>query len=100
MQLFPLGDDQPPLDPSVSGYPVLLAALQGGRGMGMAWVTNDTGPIALPPEPEPYSHAGPRHRRPTLLSRGGQVVAGRLTALTRVEPSRQPRHPGTSLGSR
>jgi hypothetical protein len=48
--------------------------------MGLAWITDDAGrPVA--DEPDRDWAPGPRHRRPTLLARGGQVVAGRLTAL-------------------
>jgi hypothetical protein len=50
--------------------------------MGFAWVSDDTGPIVLPAFGLPW-HAGPRHRRPTLLARGGHAVADRITALAR-----------------
>jgi hypothetical protein len=54
-----------------------------GAVMGVAWAP-DTGSAvvpALPPAPRPAVR--PRHRRPTLLSRGSQAVTDRLTALAR-----------------
>jgi hypothetical protein len=53
--------------------------------MGLAWITDDAGrPVA--DEPDRDWPAGPRHRRPTLLARSGQLVAGRLTALAGAAP--------------
>lgn len=40
--------------------------------------------------------AGARHRRPTLLTRSGQAVAHRITALASTDPPRAP-HPSASL---
>jgi hypothetical protein len=56
--------------------------------MGLAWVCDDTGEIGAvaPPEPGGDWMTGPRHRRPTLLARGGQAVACRITALARTTP--------------
>jgi hypothetical protein len=56
-----------------------------GAEMGLAWVPEDTSRPVLPGvrrDPTP----GPRHRRPTLLVRGGHAVADLLTALARTDP--------------
>jgi hypothetical protein len=67
--------------------------------MGVAWVADDAG-RAVVPEPgwtetlSPVAGSGPRHRRPTLLSRGGQAVACRITSLARTDPGiGHPGHP-------
>jgi hypothetical protein len=89
--------------------------------MGLAWTADDVGDSVLPerdraerdrparPRPgqprfagrhtgRPWMGsawtAGPRHRRPTLLARGGQAVAGRITALAGTDPA-----PGSPEGS-
>jgi hypothetical protein len=52
--------------------------------MGLAWVPDDSGRAAAPASRRDWT-GGPRHRRPTLLARSGQAVAGRLTALARTD---------------
>jgi hypothetical protein len=64
--------------------------------MGLAWVPDDTG-RAIRPAARRDLTGGPRHRRPHLLVRSGQAVAGRITALARSEPDSTPApsaHPG------
>ncbi len=66
--------------------------------MGLAWVPDDTGRAVAPasvstvsaPMPAREWTGGPRHRRPTLLVRGGQAVACRITALARTDPDTAP----------
>lgn len=53
--------------------------------MGLAWVPDDTGRAVLPAARRDLT-VGPRHRRPPLLVRSGQAMAGRITALARSEP--------------
>jgi len=54
--------------------------------MGLAWVPDDTGRATMPVARRDLT-GGPRHRRPPLLVRSGQAVAGRITALARTEPN-------------
>lgn len=63
--------------------------------MGLAWVPDDAGRAVMPAARRDLT--GPRHRRPPLLVRSGQAVAGRLTALARNEPDRAP-SPSAHLG--
>ena len=69
--------------------------------MGLAWVPDDTGRAVVPASGSAVSAVsarasarewtgGPRHRRPTLLARGGQAVACRITALARTDPGTAP----------
>jgi hypothetical protein len=53
--------------------------------MGLAWKPEDAGHVVAD-VPDREWAAGPRHRRPTLLARSGQVVAGRFTALAGTDP--------------
>ena len=58
--------------------------------MGIAWVSDYAG-SGVPSGPgRPWASQeylpGPRHRRPTLLARGGQAVVGRITALAGSHP--------------
>jgi hypothetical protein len=48
--------------------------------MGLAWSVDDAG-RSVPGAPSQDWPARRRHRRPTLLARGGHAVAGRITAL-------------------
>jgi len=62
--------------------------------MGLAWVSDDAN-FDAPSEPAPLRAApesgpGPRHRRPTLLARGGQAMVGRITALAGTHPAAGP----------
>jgi hypothetical protein len=66
--------------------------------MGLAWVPDDTGPAIMPAVRRgPALAGGPRHRRPPLLVRSGQAVAGRITALARNDPDPSP-SPSAHLG--
>ena len=64
--------------------------------MGLAWVPDDTGRAVVPASHSVRARrratwtGGPRHRRPTLLVRGGQAVACRITALARSDPDYHP----------
>lgn len=51
--------------------------------MGLAWIADDSDRAALPAAGQFWAAPGPRHRRPTLLVRGGQAVAFRISAITR-----------------
>jgi hypothetical protein len=67
--------------------------------MGVAWAP-DTGPAVVPSLPlAPRPAARPRHRRPTLLSRGSQAVTDRLTALAR-PPGGAAAGAGTTMAAR
>jgi hypothetical protein len=57
--------------------------------MGLAWVPDDTGRAVAPASGREWN-SGPRHRRPTLLARSGQAVAGRITALARTDTDTAP----------
>ena len=65
----------------------------GFRRMGLAWVPDDTGGAFGTVSRREWT-SGPRHRRPTLLARGSQAVAWRISALARTAaesgPSRTP----------
>jgi hypothetical protein len=53
--------------------------------MGLAWIPDDAGHAAAPERGRDWPGRA-RHRRPTLLARGGQAVAGRLGALSSADP--------------
>jgi hypothetical protein len=53
--------------------------------MGLAWIPDGAG-HAERAEPGRDWSSRARHRRPTLLVRGGQAVAGRLSALAGPDP--------------
>ncbi|HEX3490580.1 MAG TPA: hypothetical protein VHU92_14620 [Streptosporangiaceae bacterium] len=57
---------------------------------------DDTGRAVMPAARRDLT-AGPRHRRPPLLVRSGQAVAGRISALARNEPDPGPA-PSAHLG--
>jgi hypothetical protein len=63
--------------------------------MGLAWVPDDTGRAVAPASGREWN-SGPRHRRPTLLARSGQAVAGRITALARTDADSADTAPSSS----
>jgi hypothetical protein len=67
--------------------------------MGFAWVSDDAGRAVLPARGAQWQ-AGPRHRRPTLLARGGQAVADRITSLARQDLTAPRRPDTTQIGPR
>jgi hypothetical protein len=71
--------------------------------MGLAWTADEAGHPVLPGEDGPAIPgaaadpgvpwaAGHRHRRPTLLARGGQAVAHRITRLAGSDLAARQRH--------
>jgi hypothetical protein len=68
--------------------------------MGLAWIADDSDRAVMPAAGQFWAAPGPRHRRPTLLVRGGQAVACRISAITRAPdlPGQKPSASGPAAG--